>query len=327
MRASLTENRLAGAIRAHMRRWMEKRMPPTKKITLTQKNIFIAPDPQAIYYFVVIILLWIAATNYENNLAFALSFLMIAVFLVGILHTFNNMSGLIISALGADPVFEGEYAEIDVLLATSSKRNRDTLLVGWENNNFISTALIDIEFKRLKVPVLSSKRGLFNPGRLTLKTTYPLGIIRSWTHVDLDCRVLTYPKPVCFADKSSSDVSAGEDDVQSSKNGSEEFDSLKSYYPGAQKNHIAWKQLAKGQGLNVKEYVDYSSKQLWLDWDDFPALGIEERLSTLCYWALEAEKENEFYGLRIPGLEVEPGHGVQHRQKVLRALAMHGGEY
>jgi uncharacterized protein (DUF58 family) len=58
----------------------------------------------------------------------------------------------------------------------------------------------------------------------------------------------------------------------------------------------------------------------------FAGMGTERRLSHLCYWALQFESRNEEYGLRLPGLVLEPGVGERHRDRVLQALALHGIE-
>ena len=53
----------------------------------------------------------------------------------------------------------------------------------------------------------------------------------------------------------------------------------------------------------------------------FPGQGVEQRLSHLCYWALEYEHRREDYGLRLPGKELAPGRGERHLEQVLTALA------
>lgn len=304
--------------------WLNRRIPPRREITLVQNNIFIYPNWQFIYYFIAIMLLWLAATNYENNLSFALSFLLLSIFLVCILHTFNNLAGLTVSVVGAEPVFAGEYAEVELLLSTGEGKNHDALNLGWEKNHFVQVSLIDVTQQRLKVSVKATKRGLFNPGRLTLDTVYPLGIIRSVSYLDLDIAILVYPQPVCHAGLTSLQGDATDGQYSSTRRGSDEFSHLRDYQPGASLKQVAWKQLAKGRGLQVKEYADYVSQHHWLDWDHLPGLGMDERLSTLCYWALVLEKRGDDYGLRIPGIEVTPGTGEQHRQKILTALALYG---
>src|SRR6478609_1788623 len=149
--------------------WLNRRIPPRRQITLQQRNIFIYPNWQFVYYFIAILLLWIAATNYENNLSFALSFLLLSLFLVCILHTYNNLAGLTVAVIGAEPVFAGEYAAVELLLSTREGKTHDALNLGWEKNHFVQTSLTDVSQQRLQVAVRADKRGLFNPKRITLE--------------------------------------------------------------------------------------------------------------------------------------------------------------
>ena len=304
--------------------WLNRRIPPRREITLVQNNIFIYPNWQFIYYFIVIMLLWIAATNYENNLSFGLSFLLLSLFLVCIIHTFNNLAGLTVAVAGAEPVYAGEYAAVELLLSTAEGKNRDALNLGWEKNHFVQLSLMDVAQQRIKVSVKATKRGLFNPKRMTLESVYPLGIIRSVSYLDLDIAILVYPRPVCHAALLSLEGETSEGLAISRRRGSDEFSHLRDYETGASLKQVAWKQFAKGRGLQVKEYADYVSKHHWLDWDHLPGLGVEERLSTLCYWTLVLDKRGDDYGLRIPGTVIAPGTGELHRQKILTALALYG---
>jgi len=304
--------------------WLDRRIPARREVTLTQNNIFIYPNRQFIYYFIVVMMLWLAATNYENNLSFGLSFLLLSLFMVCILHTFANLSGLTVAVVGANPVFVGEYADVELLLSTKTGKRRDALNLGWEKDHVVQTSLTDTTQQRVNVPVKVTQRGLFNPKRITLDTVYPLGFIRSVSYLDLDVKILAYPLPVRHAPLYVSDGSSIEGDKISTRRGSDEFSHLQEYQPGASLKQVAWKQVAKGRELQVKEYADYSSSHVWLSWENFPTLGIEECLSTLCYWALELEKKGESYGLKIPGMVIEPGSGFYHQQKILTALALYG---
>ena len=61
-------------VREGYAQWIDRRIPPSRQVTLTQKNIFIFPNRHALFYFLVVALIWVAATNYESNLSFGLSF-------------------------------------------------------------------------------------------------------------------------------------------------------------------------------------------------------------------------------------------------------------
>ena len=64
----------------------------------------------------------------------------------------------------------------------------------------------------------------------------------------------------------------------------------------------------------TKQYVPMQIR--WLEWDYFAGMD-KERSSHLCYWVLGTATNDE-YGLRLPGVEIEPGRGEPHRDRVLR---------
>ena len=83
--------------------------------------------------------------------------------------------------------------------------------------------------------------------------------------------------------------------------GSDDFYGFRDYRHGDSLRQIHWKGLAKGQDVQSKQYAAYADRSVWLDWEMFPGLGTEQRLSHLCYWALEFDRRDEEYGLRLPG--------------------------
>jgi uncharacterized protein (DUF58 family) len=114
----------------------------------------------------------------------------------------------------------------------------------------------------------------------------------------------------------------GEGNVQ--VKGDEEFQSLRSYRAGDTPRQIAWKALAREQGLVSKEFGRTASADLWLDFDRLSGLPVEQRLSRLTWWVLEAERLQLPYGLKLPGTSFRPAIGPAHRQVCLEALALHG---
>ena len=97
---------------------------------------------------------------------------------------------------------------------------------------------------------------------------------------------------------------------------------LRPYRAGDPPKLIAWKALAREQGLLVKEFSATASSELWLDWDDARAPDVEARLSVLTHWVMQAENFGQSYGLRIPGTRIPPDRGDLHRRRCLEALAL-----
>jgi uncharacterized protein (DUF58 family) len=104
---------------------------------------------------------------------------------------------------------------------------------------------------------------------------------------------------------------------------------LRNYLAGDALPRIAWKTLARGQGLQ-KQFSAQQGQELWLDWAQLPAVSDEHKLSILTRWVLDAELKGVVYGLRLPDnaagnvSRVPLGQGQSHQAECLKALALFG---
>nr|WP_269783515.1 DUF58 domain-containing protein [Marinibactrum halimedae] len=197
------------------------------------------------------------------------------------------------------------------------------MVLRWPQGSETLVSLEPGEQARFAVYVKAHERGWFYPGRITVKSVYPLGIFRCWTHLDLGVQILTYPKPI-NAGPIPPAVGNNDEGKLHSLHGGEDFAGLKTYQLGDSLRHVAWKQYARGQGLHTKNFSAFLDSRHWLDWDLLAGLDTEARLSRLTYWALELEKTASDYGLRLPGVEIIPSRGKHHQDAVLKALALFG---
>jgi uncharacterized protein (DUF58 family) len=160
-------------------------------------------------------------------------------------------------------------------------------------------------------------------GRVMLETRFPLGLFRAWSYVEPDARCLVYPRPErAPLPPPIADASAGT--AQARALGNEDFAALRGYQRSDSPRHVAWKALARTGDMLTKQFSGEAARELWLDWGTLPAaLGVESRLSRLAGWVLAAEGSGASYGLRLPGVEIEPGRGDSHSAACLRALALY----
>jgi uncharacterized protein (DUF58 family) len=106
--------------------------------------------------------------------------------------------------------------------------------------------------------------------------------------------------------------------------GQEDFSGLRQYHVGDSPRHVAWKAAARDQGLLTKLFSGRAETELWLDWAQLPAqFGIEERLSHLARWVLDAHAAGLSYGMRLPGATVDMATGSAQRDRCLEALALY----
>jgi uncharacterized protein (DUF58 family) len=296
-------------------------MPPSNAITLDQKKIFILPTREGLIFGILIVFMVLAGINYQNSLIFALAFLLASLLMVSILHTYRNLSGLTILAGGTLPAFAGEDAEFTVVLSRFGTRTYEAMLLGWNPELLQGADLLEDEEVRIRLFVETRVRGIMNPGRMLIQTYYPVGLFRSWTWVDLDMHTIVYPRPVpagvipvAFATSSEGEL------IQ--REGVDDFFGLREYQQGDPLRQVAWKSYARSGELLTKQFAAFADRRVWLEWDFFPGMDREARLSRLCYWALKVAATNDEYGLRLPGVEIAPDRGPEHREEILKALAL-----
>jgi uncharacterized protein (DUF58 family) len=308
------------ALRQRYQHWLDIRLPSSRSVTLDQRRIFIFPSRQGLWFLLLLLVMLIAAINYQNNMVFALVFLLLSVFIISILHTYANLSGLTITALHAAPAFAGDSAEFEIAVGRQGKKDYFDIDLYWPQSDRCSVSLTDRCEQRIKLHLPALKRGLLRPARLCVETVYPLGLLKAWTWLALDVEALIYPRPLA-CERLTAEASDQADGEIVARAGSDDFYEFRDYQLGDPLRHVFWKSYARGQTLQTKHYAAYCEQNQWLDWQQF-AGDTETRLAHLCYWILRLEKSNQNYGLRLPAVDIAPSHGEQHRNRLLAALAL-----
>lgn len=291
-------------------------------IPLTHRRIFILPTQRGLGFVVLIIVLLLIAFIYNNNLAYLLAFLLASIFFVTILHSYKALAGLVLTQAHCQSVFAGEAAGFDIIIANPVKVDRQNLQITLQDTSTLTLASEDK--KQLTVYSATQKRGWHPIETITLSSTFPLGLFRAWSPLRFSAQALVYPKPnnveIPFPEAEGEHAQSLAN--RTSAKGSDDFYGLKEYQQGDSIKHIHWKAFAKGQGLFSKQYGGDHLSELWLNYEQAPGHHVEERLSQLCRWVIDAEKAGLYYGFTLPGIKFQPDHGVQHYKKCLEALAL-----
>ena len=303
--------------------WLDRRIPPGARIKLSQANIFIFPTRAGFAFGGLLIMLILGAINYQNSLVYAVSFLLGSMFIVTILHTFRNLSGLSIELAEAQAAFVGEDLEFSVRIERPQGKGREGIQIGWPEGYKKWAEVYDKQANVVRLYVKAEQRGWLVPGRMLVETYYPLGLLRAWTWVDIQARGLVYPKPI-FDETTNAHVSNHRDDGELlDPLGSDDFVDIREYVPGDPVKNIIWRSFARSDEVVVKRYASYIEPRLWFNFEDVPG-ATEEKLSRLAGLALQATRLEKEFGLRLPGAEISPGTGQVHLESVLRELALYG---
>ena len=304
--------------------WIRRRIPSETEIELNQRKLFIFPSKEGLVFLMVFILVLVCAINYQNNLIYAMAFFLASLFNSAILFTFYNLSGLKLKIKQSHNNFVGEHIAFDIeLMSSNNKKAHHSLKLHFKDQRTTEAPIVISDTSMVTRVYSSAKqRGYFEASRLCVESSYPLGIIRCWTWVDLTQYALVYPKPIQTSPESwLTDSDEGE--IHSQFHG-DDFHGFKNYEAGDSLTHAYWPSLARGQRLQNKSFNSFVADDHWLDYDQIHRGNIEETLSKLCFLALELEKKGESYGLRLPGKSLAINSGQQHLHDVLSDLAVYG---
>lgn len=302
-----------------------------------RKRVYIFLTRFGLIYLLNLLVMLIGAINYNNSLAYALTFLLGGLFLVAMLHTWNSLRGLVIRPLAAEPVFAGQQATFPLVIDNRTGGQRPSLLLqlasrkktrlrsrtvysGGILENIPAASLHSVRF-----PVKAEKRGYLLPGRIRISSTWPLGLFRAWSYIQVEEPCTVYPKPGGNPRLPAAGLVEEEEALPGKGSGSEDFVGFRQYRSGDSMRSVDWKAYARERGLVSKRFSGRGSSRILLDWQLTGAADTEQRLSQLCRWILEAERQKALYGLRLPGkVDLPFASGNDHKHRCLACLAGFG---
>jgi len=310
----------AAVIREWTRRWIRRRQgadPVT--VSLHRGRIYILPTRLGLAFAAMLLSMLLGALNYANNLGLALTFLLAALALVAMHACHRNLAELRVTGAGTEPPFAGQAAGFRLNLANPSRLARIDIEVGNESGLAEPVSVPASGDAHVRVSVPTQRRGRVRLARCEIATRYPFGLFRAWAvlHPDTDCLVYPRPAPAAPPPPRAAGASGGGITAR----GDEDFAGLKDYHPGDSPRRIAWKAHARGGELLVKEFAGAAVPAPVFDLDLAPGAGLEERLSVLARWIVDAQGRGEAFGLRLPGTEIAPEPGEAQRRRCLAALA------
>ncbi|MCF6219264.1 MAG: DUF58 domain-containing protein [Gammaproteobacteria bacterium] len=309
--------------RLNLARFFTAKEPESGTITLTQRRIYILPTRAGVSFGMILLAMFLAAINYNNSLAYLLTFLLTSVTIVSMLHCFRNLQGLQLRARTPQAAFAGESLELPLHLYNPSPQRRLAIKLGWpkERPQQVDLNPQQGEWINLELPALP--RGRHPIGRITLYTRFPLGFFHAWSYLHFDVSALVYPKP--SGTRRLPDEPFQQQGSEGDRGrGSDDFIGQRPYHPGDSLHHLNWKALARERGLLTKQFGGDRSDELKVSWQLLTEQPTEVKLSQLCRWVIEAEQGHLRYGLEIPGAHIPVGQGQQHYEQCLSALALYG---
>jgi len=302
--------------------WARKRQGIDAKTTrLGPGRVYILPTGVGIVFGLMSFAMLLGAMNYNNNLSFLLTFLLVGIGFVAMHQCQRNLVGLELSYAGAEAVFAGQSIQFRVAVTNRSAVTRHNIRLYCEHGSSEIHDLAPGESRVFFLQVPTDKRGWVRLRRFGVRTLFPFELFRSWAWLHMDLRALVYPRPADDApEPPPSQTSHGH--RQHDARGEEDFAGLRRYHEGDSPRHVAWKAYARSGQLLSKQFSGADTSSQWFDFNEVSSNDLESRLSILTRWIIEADRRAEDYGLRLPAAAFPPAHGDGQRQACLESLAL-----
>ena len=263
----------------------------------TFAQIYKRIDQHATRYSAVVVVLlfglFLEAYMHDFNLVYITLFFMFSLAFsagpIGIL----NLGHLEASYLRPGRLFAFQEGQIPIEISNHSTTTSWSITLNDENTSLLLNTIKGETSKVLNLPVTPNKRGSFTHKGCYLESKYPLSTVRLVMKIDETYRGIVYPEPKGIPLHSF---------LQQEENhyGEEkEFDGLRAYDGSQKLSHIHWASVAKGD-MSVKVFSKETQTPKLIFNFYTAATDDESRLSQLCLWVLECEKQNLPFMIQMP---------------------------
>lgn len=204
-----------------------------------------------------------------------------------------NLGHLEASYLRSGRLFAQQEGKISMIIHNHSTATSWSVTLHHENTALALKQIKGETSKTLQLPVTPAKRGMLLHENCYLESKYPLSTVRLVMKIKDSYESIVYPEPkglpLCtFLQRE--ETYYGEE---------KEFDGLREYDGSQKLSQIHWPSVAKGD-MSVKVFGK-ETQTAKLVFNFYAAAAEDEaRLSQLCLWALECEKQNLPFMIQMP---------------------------
>lgn len=317
-------------LRTRWRTWWDARHPRSDTLQLTQRNVYILPTRAGWVFALTLGVLLVASINYQLSLGYLLTFLLAGSGLVSMHVTHATLRGLSLHLRPPQPVFAGDAAVVECVLASTATRTRHGIglrLAGPERPPHWSWTDVPAGGQSaMQLSFVAPRRGRLPLPHVVLETRFPLGLFRAWSEWRPQATVLAYPQPERPTPPLPPARAVGGEASTARSSEGGELEGIRAYRRGDPLKLVVWKKAARaldtGGELVSRDTRSAARQELWLDWAATGGLSPEARLSRLAAWVLAVEQSGAAWGLRLPGREWPSATGEAHRRAALEALAL-----
>jgi uncharacterized protein (DUF58 family) len=323
-------------------RWLfRNHAEPVGDVTLDRRRVFILPTRAGLVFAGMAVVVWFGSLNFNLQLGYLLSFMVLSIALVGMYQTHRNLVHLSVREQRAAPVHAGEIADFDFVIDNATGEPRYAINCAFvlprrrrqrprrRAEQPTQGVWIDVAASssaRVSIGLPTRRRGRRSCPRVRISTRFPFGLWEAWAYASPQLSTIVYAAPEADAPPLPPGSGGDRDIANGVVAGNDDFAGVRPYRPGDPLKAVAWRLAAHSDELSVKLFESSAGEETLLDFDALPAgLSLEHRISRLTRWVLDAEAGGLRYSLRMPGILIPTATGAVQRARCLEALALYPG--
>lgn len=274
-------------------------------------RVYILPTGYGGYFIVIIFILFIISLSYGHSLAFASTFLFVALVMTSTIHTHFNLKDV-----GLKKVWIKEFVSADAsfsieaeLQNPTTKKKFDLQIKKGRKESEKKISLGPGESGDMTLILPGLPRGRYRIESLTLGTTFPFGLFSSWSYANADLDFIVHPKKAAVAWKDLFESGDSFEDSGHSASGDQDFEGHSYYQEGEPLNRIDWRVYARRNQLLKKNFISPVDKEIMITQAMISHLDLEKGLEYMCGLLYLACEKGWRFGIDWEGDRIAPQTG------------------
>jgi len=290
-----------------------------------RESIYIIPTKFGFIYAFGILITLLAGAIYSNNLVYSLSFFLVALFIISMHQTHQNMKGLFFDKIKLNIACEQSKGRGVIWIKSNNKENHFLINIQIPeiDKNFIFSS--DQIYANTLTPIYfnypSKDIGLHKIKKVKISTIFPFGLFYSWKKFNIESTFTTYPQPIGTSQLPKNFL-IGDNSTHIKGQSGEDFSQHRKYTIGESYKNIDWKAYARERPLLIKELND-GQKESYIITDN-PLEKDIHQLRQISKWIHHCSEQKMSFALELGSQIIPFGFGDAHKEKCLKALVTCG---
>lgn len=284
-------------------------------------RVYIMPTRMGGYFNGLIVLMFLLAIGYSNNLLLIFTLVLFTFNLLWLIQSHFHLHRLKLAGLTVETGHVADPLQVTLHWARAPQGPLSWKINLEGNLCALEVQSLDDNSQRSTGEIMIPRRGEHHWKYVRVSTSNPFGLYKVWIFYPLQVSSLAYP-----ALKSGVDVVAlGEDlegELATERKGIDDFRGF-SLYQHQESRHISWKHYARSGELLVKEGEEKKAPVVEFELNLPESEEAKESyLSLIATRMVECHRREIPFSLKAPGHMVAPGLHMGHLHDCLKVLAL-----